>query len=81
MSITSKQKKAFAAWMKDHNVRPTCPACGSTSGWNMHDSILGGLDLDVKKKRAKPSSFGCFALACKECQYTMLFAAGPILGK
>jgi len=39
------------------------------------------LDLDLKNKQAKPSSFGRFALACKHCQYTMLNAAAPILGK
>jgi len=81
LPITSKQKRAFAKWMKEHNVRSTCPACGSESGWNMHDSILGGLDLDLKQKKASPSSFGCFALVCKNCQHTMLFAAAPILGK
>ncbi len=81
MTITSKQKRAFAKWMEEHNVRSACPACGSEAGWNMHESILGGLDLDLKRKQAKPSSFGCFALVCKECQHTMLFAAAPILGK
>lgn len=81
MSITSEQKQAFAQWMQEHNVRPTCPACDSESGWNMHESILGGLDLDLRNKEAKPSSFGCFALLCNHCQYTMLFAAAPILGK
>ena len=79
MSITSQQKKALSKWMRQHNVRSTCPACGAESGWNIHESVLGGLDLDLKEKKAKPSSFGCFALVCKECQYTMLFAAAPIL--
>ena len=81
MSITDKQKKACVKWMRKQNVRQDCPACGSELGWNMHESILGGLDLDLKNKQAKPSSFGCFALVCKHCQHTMLFAAAPILGK
>jgi len=80
MSLTKKQSKALAKWLRDHDVRSTCPACGSDTGWNIHDSILAGLDLDLKEKKAKPSSFGCFALVCKHCQYTMLFAAAPILG-
>ena len=67
--------------MQEHGVRSVCPACGSESGWNVHESVLGGLDLDLKKKQPRPSSFGCFALVCKHCQHTMLFAAAPILGK
>jgi len=81
MSITNKQKKTLAKWMQDHNVEKSCPVCRSEEGWSIHESILGGLDLDLKKKQAKPSSFGCFALVCKSCQYTMFFAAAPILGK
>lgn len=81
MPITNKQKKAFSKWMQDHDVRSACPACGSESGWSMHESILGWLDLDLKNKKASPSSFGCFALVCRNCQHTMLFAAAPILGK
>jgi predicted nucleic-acid-binding Zn-ribbon protein len=81
MSNTSRQKKAFAKWMQEHNVRASCSACGSESGRNMHESILGGLDLDLKNRQAKPSSFGYLAVVCKRCQYTMLFAAAPILGK
>jgi len=81
MPITSKQKRTSAKWMQKHNVRSTCPACGPESGWNMHESILGGLGLDLKNKQAKPPSFGCYALVCKHCQYTMLFAAAPILAK
>lgn len=81
MSITDKQKKALAKWMREHDVRTDCPACGSSAGWNLHESVLGGLDLDLKRKQAKPSSFGCFALVCKNCQHTMLFAAAPILGR
>ena len=81
MAITPKQKKALADWMRKHGVRSDCPACGRDAGWNLHESILGGLDLDLKEKQAKPSSLGCFALVCKHCQYTMLFAAAPILGK
>jgi len=80
MPITSKQKRALANWMKQHDVRSTCPACGADSGWDIHESVLGALDLDLKAKQAKPSSFGCFALVCKECRYTMFFAAAPILG-
>jgi len=81
MPITKKQNKALAAWLREHNVRSTCPVCGTDAGWNIHDSVLGGLDLDLESKKAKPSSFGCFALVCKRCQYSMLFAAAPILGE
>ncbi len=81
MPISKKHQKALANWLRERNVRSTCPICGSETGWNIHDSILGGLDLDLKSKQAKPSSFGCFALVCKSCQYTMLFAAASILGR
>jgi len=81
MPITERQKNSIRQWMQDHNVQMTCPACGSEAGWHLHESILGGLDLDLKRKQASPSSFGCFALVCKHCQHTRLFAAAPILGK
>ncbi len=81
MTITNKQKKTFSKWMKDHNVRKACPACGLEDGWNLYEGLLGGLDLDLKHKKVKPSSFGCFALICKNCSYTMHFAAAPILGR
>ena len=67
--------------MKAHNVRSVCPACGSEAGWNLYEKILGGLDLDLKHKKAKPSSLGYLALICKNCSYTMQFAAAPILGQ
>ncbi len=79
MPITKKQQKKITEWMKQHDVRSDCPACGATSGWNLHESLLGGLDLDLETQQAKPSSFACFALVCKHCQHTMLFAAAPIL--
>ena len=81
VTITNKQKKTFSKWMKEHNVRKVCPACGLEDGWNLYEGILGGLDLDLKHKKAKPSSFGSFALICKNCSYTMHFAAAPILGR
>ena len=81
MPISSKQKKTLTEWMKAHNVRPECPACGEKSGWQVHESIIAGLDLDLKNKKAKPSTAGFFALACKNCYYVNLFAAAPILGK
>jgi hypothetical protein len=80
MPISGRQKKQLQKWMTEHNVSTTCSACGSDSGWNLHDNIFGGLDLDLKKKQASPSSLGCFALVCKNCQHVMLFAAAPILG-
>jgi hypothetical protein len=79
MAITKKQNKVLAKWLREHNVRSTCPACGSEAGWNIHESILGGLDLDIESKKASPSSFGSFVLVCKHCQYAMHFAAAPIL--
>ena len=81
MPITNPQKKKLTQWMQDHNVRQTCPACGSESGWKLHEEILASLELDVKKKQAKPSPLGCVALVCKHCHYTMFFAAAPILGR
>ena len=81
MPISSKQKKALTEWLKAHHVRPDCPACGEESGWQVHESIIAGLDLDLKNKKAKPSSAGFVALACKNCRYVRLFAAAPILGK
>lgn len=80
MPITKKQHKAFTKWLKDRGVRTACPACGNETGWALHESIIAGLDLDLKSKSAKPSSAGFFALVCKDCRYVMLFAAAPILG-
>ena len=81
MPLKDKQKNAITRWMKDHGVRTDCPACGAQAGWEIHDAVIVGLDVDLESKQAKPSSAGFFALACKNCRYVMLFAAAPILGK
>ncbi len=81
MPISGRQKKQFQTWLSEHDVSTTCPTCGSDGGWNLHDEFFGGLDLDLKKKKASPSSLGCFALVCKHCQNIRFFAAAPILGK
>jgi len=78
--ISNREKKKLAQWMQDHDVRRTCPACGTEGRWGLHESLIGGLDLDLKKKTASPSSAGFFAMVCQHCQHTMLFAAAPILG-
>lgn len=81
MPLSSKHKKALGKWMDAHGVTKTCEACGSNSGWNLHESLVAGLELDLKKKKASPSSAGFFVLVCKNCQFVRLFAAAPILGK
>lgn len=79
MPLNRKQQKALKKWLSEHDVAQTCPACGQAAGWQTHESIIAGLDLDLAKKRAAPSSAGFFALACKNCRHVMLFAAAPIL--
>lgn len=81
MPISDKQKKALTEWLKKHNVRSDCPACGANVGWQVHESIIAGLDLDLENKKATPSKAAFFALACKNCRHVMLFAAAPILGE
>jgi len=80
VTITDRQKQVLTEWIKGHNVRSVCPTCGSEAGWQLHDSIISGLDLDLEKKKAEPSKAGFFALACKNCRYVVFFAAAPILG-
>lgn len=79
MSISKKQRKALTQWLEEHNVRSDCIACGARAGWEIHDSIIVGLDLDLKNKKAKPSQAGFFAMACKNCRYVRFFAAAPML--
>jgi hypothetical protein len=81
MPITKKEKRQLTDWLRDHDIRQDCPACGAEAGWQIHESIIAGLDLDLEKKKASPSSAGFFALACKNCRHVMFFAAAPILGK
>ena len=81
MPLTDKQKKAFTTWLQDHQVAQSCPSCGATGPWNIHDGLLGALELDLKQKKAAPSSVGFFAISCKTCWNTRLFNAPAILGK
>ena len=81
MPLTNKQKKAFTNWLSNQDVSKTCPTCGAQGPWNIHDGILGALELDLKAQKASPSSLGFFVLSCKTCWHTRLFAASPILGK
>ena len=79
MSLSNKQRQSISNWMKDRGVSQVCPTCGETAGWQLHDEIISGLDLDVENKKATPSKAGFLALACKNCRYVMFFAAAPIL--
>jgi hypothetical protein len=81
MPLNDRQKKAFTAWLKDRNVSAVCPACGAQGSWQLHDGVLGVLDLDFEKKKASPSGAGFLALTCKQCGNTRFFAAPLILGK
>lgn len=80
MGLTKKEKNALKRWLAEHNIKTECAVCGSVSGWEVHDGIIVGLDVDLKNKQAKPSSAGFFATACKECRYVRFFAAAPIVG-
>ena len=81
MPLTNKARKAFTEWLEEHQLMQSCPSCGAQGPWNIYDGLLGALDLDLKAKKATPSSTGFFALSCKNCWNTRLFAAPPILGK
>jgi hypothetical protein len=78
--LNDKQKKAFADWLKGHEVSGVCPACGEQGSWQLHDGILGALDLDLERKKASPSGAGFLALICKRCGNTRFFAAPLIPG-
>ena len=81
MPLSKKEQKALTDWLTEHGISQMCPACGQAAGWQMHDHIIAGLDMDLKRQKATPSKAGFFALACKNCRYVWLFAAAPILGK
>lgn len=81
MTTGKKQQQALTNWLKEHSVRQDCPACGREAGWQMHDSVIAALDIDLDNQKATPSKAGFFALACKNCRYVMLFAAAPILNQ
>jgi len=81
MSISKKEQRLVEGWMSDHGVTQSCPACGQATGWQLHDQIITGLDMDLKRQKATPSKAGFFAMACKNCRFVRLFAAAPILGK
>ena len=81
MPLDNKQRKAFTDWLKNHKVSGVCPACGEKGSWQMHDGILGALELDLAQKKASPSGAGFLALICKSCGHTRFFAAPLVLGR
>lgn len=81
MPLTDKQKKAFIDWLNSHHVSQVCPACGAQGVGQIHDGVVGGLDVDLKHKRLAPSPVGFLVVTCRQCAHVRLFAASPILGK
>ncbi len=79
MALSKTQEKALQKWLAEHNVRPRCPACGSESGWTVHNEILSTMVLDLDQKKISPSTNGFFVLVCKNCKHALFFAAPPIL--
>lgn len=81
MPLTNSQKKAFRRWLKKHDIARLCEMCGSTDQWNVHDGLLGALELDLENQKASASKMGFFALSCRNCWHTRFFSAAPILGE
>jgi hypothetical protein len=79
MALSKAQEKAFEKWLASHGVRPKCAACGTESGWMVHNEILSAMVLDLDHKKISPSTAGFFVLVCKHCKHAMFFAAAPIL--
>jgi predicted nucleic-acid-binding Zn-ribbon protein len=79
MALSKAQEKAFRKWLGEHRVNPTCPACGSDSGWTVHNEILSTMVLDLDQKKISPSTNGFLVLVCKNCKHVLFFAAPPIL--
>ncbi len=83
MPFTKAEQKAIQNWMVAHNVRGECPACGSQDGWDIAEHMISPLDAipsGKKKFNLEPSKLGMVAMACKQCRYIRMFAAGPVLG-
>ncbi len=79
MALSKAQEKAFQKWLAQHDVHPQCPACGSESGWTVHNEILSTMVLDLDQKKISPSTHGFLVLVCKNCKHVLFFAAPPIL--
>jgi len=59
----------FLAWLREHGVRETCPACNSP------EYALSGYGL-VRVLPHIPSDSLPFARICRQCGHVMLFQAG-----
>jgi len=79
MSLSKAQMKTFQAWLADHNVNRTCPACGAQNNWTAYDEILSTMIINLEKKQISPSANGFLALMCNNCKHVLFFAAPPIL--
>jgi hypothetical protein len=79
MALSKAREKAFEKWLASHGVGPKCAACGTESGWMVHNEILSAMVLDLDHKKISPSTAGFFVLVCKHCKHAMFFAAAPIL--
>jgi hypothetical protein len=79
MALSKAHEKAFQKWLAEHDVHPHCPACGSESGWTVHNEILSTMVLDLDQKKISPSTSGFLVLVCKNCKHVLFFAAPPIL--
>lgn len=78
MPMSQQYDKAFKDWISTHGIRKECPACGADKGWTLHNELLAGFEIAPERHEVTPSKAGFFALACKNCQYVMFFAAAPI---
>jgi predicted nucleic-acid-binding Zn-ribbon protein len=79
MALSKAHEKQFQKWLSDHSIHPRCPACGSESGWTVHNEILSTMVLDLDQKKISPSASGFLVIVCNNCKHVLFFAAPAIL--
>ena len=72
MGITHEDVRDITLhWLKQTNLKPTCPVCKSET-WKI------GIVSELPDGLVAGGIFRVIPLVCANCAYTMLFSADPI---
>ena len=72
MAFTPEQTDKINSWLQQKVKRLDCPCCG-TNDWSFGDILMTMSEFNVISQKGR--GLPLLPVTCKNCAYTMMFAA------
>jgi predicted nucleic-acid-binding Zn-ribbon protein len=75
MGFTQEQTDKISSWIQQKVVNKNCPCCG-TNNWSFGDVLITTSEFNFRTETGR--GLPLLPVTCKNCAYTMMFAARVI---